>query len=53
LKGRLLSSSYIPNITHPSYEKMMIALQHLFEKYQHNGQVKIEYETSVYVGKIT
>lgn len=53
LKGRLLSSSYVPNTNHPLYKEMIIALQHLFDKYQDKGKVKIEYETSVYVGEIS
>lgn len=52
LRGRLLSSSYVPNTGHPSYGEMFFELQQLFEKYRHNNQVKIEYETSMYVGKI-
>ena len=48
LKGRLLSSSYIPldNI------KMMGDLKKLFEKCNQNGKLKFEYETKVYFGKI-
>ncbi|PSL44919.1 methyltransferase family protein [Chitinophaga niastensis] len=52
LKGRLLSSSYIPEKEHPSYDTMMKALEELFQRYQEQGMVKFHYETMLYTGKI-
>ena len=52
LKGRLLSSSYIPEKGEPSHEPMMKALEELFGKYQEQGMVKFHYETMVYSGRI-
>jgi ubiquinone/menaquinone biosynthesis C-methylase UbiE len=52
LKGRLLSSSYVPNEGHPAYHKMITDLNRLYEKYQVSERIKIAYETKVYAGKI-
>jgi SAM-dependent methyltransferase len=49
LKGRLLSSSYIPK-EGPGYEVMMAALTALFERHATGGQVRVGYETKVYTG---
>jgi ubiquinone/menaquinone biosynthesis C-methylase UbiE len=52
LKGRLLSSSYIPAEGHAKYPPMIDDLLVLFDQYQENGQVIIEYVTRVYYGKL-
>ena len=52
LKGRLLSSSYIPNSNAASYENMINELQLIFQQYQHNNQVEIHYTTGLYIGLI-
>jgi SAM-dependent methyltransferase len=49
LKGRLLSSSYIPK-EGPGYEVMMKALTALFKRHATGGQVRVGYETKVYTG---
>ena len=49
LKGRLLSSSYMPN-SGPGYAPMIRDLQQLFDKYQQGGRVRVGYETKVYSG---
>ena len=49
LKGRLLSSSYIPK-EGPGYNAMMEALAVLFERHAAGGQVRVGYETKVYTG---
>jgi SAM-dependent methyltransferase len=51
LKGRLLSSSYIPK-EGPAYGAMMEALAALFERHAARGQVRVGYETKVYTGKL-
>lgn len=52
LKGRLLSSSYTPKVNEPNYLPLISALKALFDKYQINGQVKFEYKTQMYYGKM-
>ena len=51
LKGRLLSSSYIPK-EGSVHDAMMKALAALFERYQTGGRVRVGYETKVYTGVI-
>jgi ubiquinone/menaquinone biosynthesis C-methylase UbiE len=52
LSGRLLSSSYIPVLGHPSYEPMMVELRSLFERNNKDGKVFIDYETEVFWGEV-
>ncbi|TXK73853.1 class I SAM-dependent methyltransferase [Paenibacillus sp. N3.4] len=52
LKGRLMSSSYIPVSGHPNYEPMMMELHNLFERHQQEGHVLFDYETEVYWGEV-
>ena len=52
LKGRVLSSSYIPLADNPIFPKMIIELEELFEKHQQNGIIRIEYNTEVYYGQL-
>jgi ubiquinone/menaquinone biosynthesis C-methylase UbiE len=51
LKGRLLSVSYIPQ-EGPHFIKMLDELKELFDLYQKDGFVRIEYDTQVYYGKL-
>jgi SAM-dependent methyltransferase len=51
LKGRLLSSSYIPK-EGPRYKGMIAALEGLFARHQSMGKVRVGYETKVYLGKL-
>jgi hypothetical protein len=52
LAGRLRSSSYAPLPAQPNYAPMMEALEELFRVNQENGQVRMEYSTHVYFGKL-
>lgn len=52
LKGRLLSSSYVPDEKSPKYLPMLNALDELYFKYNIDGIVKVEYMTVVYYGKL-
>lgn len=52
LKGRLLSSSYIPKVGEEGYEAMLIKLGQLFEKHEREGEVAILYECRVYLGNL-
>ncbi len=52
LRGRLRSSSYAPTEGHASYELMMAELRRIFDAYQQNGTVLMEYFARIYFGKL-
>lgn len=52
LKGRLLSSSYIPLPGHPRYDAMLTELARLFDAHQSTGRVRMEYDTEVNFGTL-
>lgn len=52
LKGRLLSSSYMPARDEEGYEPMISGLKDLFDKYKENELIRIGYDTKVYVGTL-
>jgi SAM-dependent methyltransferase len=52
LRGRLLSSSYVPLEGHPQYELMLTALRRIFDLHERDGQVTIEYDTKIYYGHL-
>jgi SAM-dependent methyltransferase len=52
LKGRLLSSSYVPTEGHQKYESMLKKLRIIFHNFQIDGKVAFEYDTRVYFGRI-
>lgn len=52
LKGRLLSSSYVPK-EGAAAETMLQELPGLFAKYAVEGQVVLEYQTKIYYGHLT
>ena len=52
LKGRLLSSSYVPNVDHPNFLEMVQALEHIFEQHQESGKVRFDYDTKIYFGRL-
>jgi SAM-dependent methyltransferase len=51
LKGRLLSSSYIPK-EGPRVSAMLEALRALFDRHAAGGRVRVGYETKVYTGTL-
>ena len=51
LKGRLLSSSYIPK-GGPGFMKMIRELEKLFARHRSGGKVRVGYETKVYTGVV-
>jgi SAM-dependent methyltransferase len=53
LSGRLLSSSYAPREGHASHEPMMRALRELFDRCAVDGRVSFDYDTVIYVGKVS
>jgi ubiquinone/menaquinone biosynthesis C-methylase UbiE len=52
LKGRLLSSSYAPEVGQPNHETMLDELSRIFQAYQVNGKITFEYTTEVYYGQL-
>ena len=52
-KGRVLSSSYIPLADNPIFPKMILELEDLFNKYQRNETIRIEYDTELYYGQLS
>jgi SAM-dependent methyltransferase len=51
LRGRLLSSSYVPKAGE-KHEAMMRELPRLFSSHAENGQVTLEYDTKIYYGHL-
>lgn len=52
LKGRVLSSSYMPEEGHKDFSFMMSVLKKIFNRFQENGKVTLEYDTKIYYGKL-
>ena len=52
VRGRLLSSSYAPEVGHPNHAPMLDALATIFDQYQVDGRVSFDYETQVYYGQL-
>ena len=52
LLGRLRSSSYVPAAGERNHEEIMRAAGDLFARYQVEGQVRMEYETVMYFGRV-
>ena len=52
LKGRLFSSSYAPEPSHPNHTPMLTELQQIFDMYQVGGQVVFAYDTQIYCGRL-
>ena len=48
LKGRVLSSSYMPSEADAVFETMNAELESLFAKYSENGKIQILYDTNVH-----
>jgi len=48
LKGRMLSSSYMPNETDDVFPEMIEELRILFAKHAENGRIRVFYDTNVY-----
>lgn len=51
LQGRLLSSSYTPTAGHPQYAAMQAALEDIFRRHQHRGEVVLEYSTRMFYAR--
>jgi ubiquinone/menaquinone biosynthesis C-methylase UbiE len=53
LEGRLLSSSYAPERGEPSCASMLADLRRIFDEFQENGLVRMEYDTNIYFGRLS
>jgi ubiquinone/menaquinone biosynthesis C-methylase UbiE len=51
-EGRIMSSSYMPKPDHPRHSAMRSAIADLFNKHQHNGHVRLEYDCTVSYGQL-
>ena len=51
LKGRVLSSSYMPNEGHKDFDFMISCLKKIFMRYQEKGTVRLAYDTKIYYGQ--
>jgi SAM-dependent methyltransferase len=52
LRGRLMSSSYVPKADHPNHEPMLAALRVLFDACQIDGHIDFDYDTRIYAGSL-
>lgn len=52
LLGRVLSSSYAPNVGQTGHERFVAKLHELFEAFHTDGHVVFSYETQVYWGRL-
>lgn len=50
LRGRIVSSSYMPAPGERGHEAMLREIDHVFSKYEKDGFVRVLYDTVVYVG---
>ena len=48
LRGRTLSSSYMPNTSDPLFQPMLDDLSGLFAKHEEKGKIEVLYDTKVY-----
>lgn len=53
LEGRLLSSSYVPEIGHPGHGRMMSDMRDLFDRHERGGRIAFEYEARGYLGRLS
>ena len=52
VRGRLRGSSYAPSPDQPAFAPMMVELERIFDAHQHDGQVRMDYTTHVYFGRL-
>lgn len=52
LKGRAMSSSYVPEAGQPDHAPLMAGLRELFERHQRDGMVEFPYQTLVFFGAL-
>jgi hypothetical protein len=52
LRGRMLSSSYVPSPDNPRFPAMIKKLESLFAEHAENGRIDILYNTKIFYGQI-
>jgi SAM-dependent methyltransferase len=52
LKGRMLSSSYMPQEGAANFGEMIRSLREIFDRHQKNGQVVMTYKTELHLGQV-
>jgi SAM-dependent methyltransferase len=52
LKGRLASSSYMPNESDPRFPELERNLRILFDKHSENGRIEVLYDTRIYYQQV-
>ncbi|OOG38272.1 class I SAM-dependent methyltransferase [Rhodanobacter sp. C05] len=52
LRGRLMSSSYAPQVGHPKHVPMLHALRELFDACAEHGTVSFDYDTRIFAGHL-
>ncbi len=53
LRGRMLSSSYMPVEGEPGFPEMLEEMERVFHKFEKNGEVELLYETRMYYGRFS
>jgi SAM-dependent methyltransferase len=53
VRGRLMSSSYAPEVGHPNHAPMLVELRRIFDLYQQDNHIAFEYDTRMYYGHLT
>ncbi len=52
LRGRMLSSSYVPAPGRPGHEEILSEAERLFRTHRQDGTVRLEYDTKLYFGRL-
>jgi SAM-dependent methyltransferase len=52
MKGRILSSSYMPSENEPLFEPLVGELRRLFDKYAESGRIQILYSTNIFYTRL-
>lgn len=52
LRGRVLSSSYMPSADHPRFGPMIEAMRRLYDAHQSGDRVRFAYDTKLFVGPL-
>jgi SAM-dependent methyltransferase len=52
LKGRMLSSSYMPQEGSPNFDEMMRSLREIFDRHQKQNKVVMTYDTELHIGRV-
>lgn len=52
LKGRMMSSSYMPSESHPRFPQMIEDLENLFARHKEDDRIKLLYDTKVFYGRV-